>query len=360
MRGRRLDDGRGLHRRRNRRRNGLRLRGRRLDDGAASTAGATDAATGSGSAAGGSPTGAASTAGATDAATGSGSAASGSPTGAASTAGATDAATGSGCAASGSPTGAASTAGATDAATGSGCAASGSPTGAASTAGAGSAAGGAGSTGGAAAGGSAEIGGAAAGGDAGAGAGAADGRSHDRQERERVEVALGIRCRPDAEVEVGPGDLRRPARPDRADDGSLGDRRAPGDRDRAEMGQRDRETVRRVDRDRLAARRHRAREADDARRGCEHRQAGRVRTDVDAAVLPARVRMRRVEREALEHRAAHGPRPRARSGHPEHEQENDRSEPPHRATAFVVRFANGTATVAPAPAVVNSDYSEPR
>ena len=81
---------------------------------------------------------------------------------------------------------------------------------------------------------------------------------------------------------------------------------------------------------------------------------------VDAAVLPRRVWVRAVEGEALQHRPADGPGPRARRRHPEHEQEDERSDPAHQVTASVVRFANEAGTVAAASAVVKSDYSEPR
>jgi hypothetical protein len=113
-------------------------------------------------------------------------------------------------------------------------------------------------------------------------------------------------------------ELRGAARADRSNDGALRDGGVLRHGDQAEVRQRHRQTVGGVDRDRLAARRHRPREADDTGGRREHRCAG-VTTDVDAAMLAARVRMRRIEREPLEHGAAHGPRPGSRRGHPEHE-----------------------------------------
>jgi len=147
-----------------------------------------------------------------------------------------------------------------------------------------------------------------------------------RQERERVEVALGIGGRADAEVDVWPVVLGRPARTDRRDDRPFRHRRALRDPERAEVRERDGEPTRRLDRDRLAARRNRARERHDAAHGREHRRAGRC-TDVDAAMLPARIRLRPVEGERLQDRPGDGPGPGTRQGREEEKQ--DRSEPPH-------------------------------
>jgi len=149
-----------------------------------------------------------------------------------------------------------------------------------------------------------------------------------REEQERVEIALRIGGTADAEVDVRRGDLRDAARAYRPDDGALGDRRVPRHRDRAEMCERHRESVGRVDRHRQPARRHRAGEAHDPAHGRAHRRP-RVRADVDAAMLAARVRVRLVVREPLEHRPVDGPRPRARGGHPEDEQQNEPPESPH-------------------------------
>ncbi len=138
-----------------------------------------------------------------------------------------------------------------------------------------------------------------------------DRRRERRQEAEGIEVALVVRVHADAEVNVRNVELGRPARPDRPDRRALRDDGALRDVDRAEMRERDGERVGRKDRDALSARGHRPGERDLPGR---RRDDGRARrgTDVDAAVLPTRVRVRRIERERREHRAGHGPRPRTR------------------------------------------------
>ena len=189
-------------------------------------------------------------------------------------------------------------------------------------------------------------------------------RSRDRQKHERVEVALRIGRTADAEMDVRDVELGRTARPDRPDHRAFRDGCVLPHGDRAEMCQRDRQAVGGVDRDRLAARRNRAGKTDDSRGGREHRSAG-IAADVDSAVLAAGVWMRRIERESLQHWTAHGPRPRSRRGHPEHEREHDQGQSSHRPvhpaiTASVVRFANERSTVAATSTVVNIDYREPR
>ena len=82
-------------------------------------------------------------------------------------------------------------------------------------------------------------------------------RGRGGQQAERVDVAVRIGCDADPEVDVRAVDLGRPARADRPDRISLDEGRAFGDGDRAEVCQRDGIAVRRLDRDRLAARRKR-------------------------------------------------------------------------------------------------------
>ncbi|HEX3805308.1 MAG TPA: hypothetical protein VHV52_00865 [Gaiellaceae bacterium] len=103
------------------------------------------------------------------------------------------------------------------------------------------------------------------------------------------------------------------ARADRADGDALADDCALQDRDGAEVRDRDRVPVGRRDRHRLARVRDRAGERHRAALGCGHRRAERP-GDVDAAMLPARVRMRLVEIELLEDVAARGPCPGLRQG----------------------------------------------
>jgi hypothetical protein len=101
------------------------------------------------------------------------------------------------------------------------------------------------------------------------------------------------------------------------------------------MGERDRIPVGRLDRQRQAAARDRAGEADGA--------AGRSRyrltlpgADFDPATLAGGVRVRAVEREGLQHRPADRPGPclRRRGGEPE-EREDDEQQATHRITSVV-------------------------
>ena len=129
-----------------------------------------------------------------------------------------------------------------------------------------------------------------------------------RKVGERVAVTLRVGGDADAEVDVRPVDLGVAARPDRGDAVALGHRGARRDRQRAEMRERDREPVGGRDRESAARARHRSREGDGAARGRAHGLTG-GRADVDAAVLPGGVRLRRVEDEGLEDAAARRPRP---------------------------------------------------
>jgi hypothetical protein len=108
-------------------------------------------------------------------------------------------------------------------------------------------------------------------------------------------------------MDVGLARDRVHARPDDADDGSLGDLVASPDRDRTELKQRDGETIRSLDRERAAAVGERAAERDPAGRrrtnGCTERSS-----HVEAAVLPAGVGVV-AEGEAPEHWSVDGPRP---------------------------------------------------
>ncbi len=165
------------------------------------------------------------------------------------------------------------------------------------------------------------------------GRGRGRGRGHGRgygQERERVEIPLRVPGVADAEVHVGHLELRRTARADGADHRALGDGVVTFHRDGAKMRQAHGQPRWRLDRDRRSVRRNGPGEADDAAGRREHRRA-LIGADRDPAALSRRVRVSLVERERLEERAADGPRPRARGGHKEHEQEQkrNRSEPSH-------------------------------
>jgi hypothetical protein len=109
-------------------------------------------------------------------------------------------------------------------------------------------------------------------------------------------------------MHVGITDLRVAARADRADHVALGDGRRLGRNDRAEMRERDREPVGGRDRDDSSRARDAAGERDGSRRRGAH-WITRLRPDVDATMLARGVRVRRVEAERLEDRAAGGPRP---------------------------------------------------
>jgi hypothetical protein len=167
-------------------------------------------------------------------------------------------------------------------------------------------------------------------------------RRERRQERERVEIPLVVVRRADAEVDVRDIELGRAARADGSERGTLGDERPLRDGEGAEVRQRDGERVLSGDGERLAARRHGARKRDGARRRRHDRRPVR-RTDVDATVLPARVRVRGVERERREHGALHGPRPRAGGGDAEQRQHEDGGESAHGKFSFVVRGENESA-----------------
>jgi hypothetical protein len=126
------------------------------------------------------------------------------------------------------------------------------------------------------------------------------------------------------------------------------------------MRERDGIAVRRLDRHRLPARRHGAGEGHRSRRRSEDRRAAGD-ADVDAAVLTARVRVVRVEREPEQNGALRGPRPRERSGRPEQEeQDDDEREPAHDASSVVSGENGERAKLATPSDVVKTVYSEPR
>jgi hypothetical protein len=132
------------------------------------------------------------------------------------------------------------------------------------------------------------------------------------QEGERVEVALVVVAAADAEVDVGLAGDRVGALADRSDALALRDVRAARDGDGSELQQRDGEPVGGPDRDRAAAVRDRADEADVAGDGRAHHRADRP-ADVDAAMLTAGVRVR-AERERSQELPVDGPGPRSRGG----------------------------------------------
>ncbi len=187
-----------------------------------------------------------------------------------------------------------------------------------------------------------------------------DRRRQRRQERQRVEVPLRVRGHAHAHVQIRHVELGCPARTDRPDLRPLADSCPLGNLDRAEMRKRDRVAVGRGDRHRLAARRHRAREAHRPGRGRADRRPRRC-ADVDAAVLPARVRMARVEDEAEQHGPLHGPRPCVGAWSPEQEEHGGEDERATHGASSVVWIANdGGGKLATSSDVVKTAYREPR
>ena len=133
-------------------------------------------------------------------------------------------------------------------------------------------------------------------------------RLHDRQERERIDVALLVASSADAEMDVGHRQLVVARRTNRADDLPFRDGLSTPNRVRAQVHERDRVPVRRLDRDGLALVRDSSGEGDRPR-GRRGDLDPRWRSDVDATVLPGVVRMALVEREKRQHRPVDGPAP---------------------------------------------------
>jgi hypothetical protein len=128
---------------------------------------------------------------------------------------------------------------------------------------------------------------------------------------------------PYAEVHGRLAALGITARPDRADDIALADLASLGDADRAEMDERDRPAVLGADGQAQALSRQAPRERDDA--GCRRADVGARRSsDVDPAVLPARVRIA-VQDERIHHRPIDRPRP-GGSARCQHERREQRDE----------------------------------
>jgi len=149
------------------------------------------------------------------------------------------------------------------------------------------------------------------------------------QQAERIDVAVGIGCDPDAEVDVRRLRDRIRALARDADGRSFLDHAAALDARRRQLQQRHRVAVRSLDRDRAAAARDRAAEGDRPGHGREH-GASRLGGDVDAAMLPTGVRVR-PERERPDDRTDSRPDPGAsrRCGGERREQDQDREDAPH-------------------------------
>jgi hypothetical protein len=133
------------------------------------------------------------------------------------------------------------------------------------------------------------------------------------------------------------GDVRIVGRPDGPDHGTLVDRGTPLNGNRAQVQERRRRAEQRLDRHRLAAGRDGARERHHPLSGRTH-GCPNCRRDVDTAMLPGRVWMVVVEREAPHDLAVDRPGPGARGRGREREraQEQD-ADSPHR---FLLRCQN--------------------
>ena len=156
-----------------------------------------------------------------------------------------------------------------------------------------------------------------------------------RKQRHGIDVAVLVVRRTNAEVHVRHVELRRSAWPDRADGGGLVEARARPKCKRAQVSERDRVPVLCPDAERQAVSGRRARERDDACRGCENGRALRP-ADVDAAVLSGGIRMSPVEREHPQDRAVRRPGPRRSAcGQGNHEHDQSHDEEPQKATSLL-------------------------
>jgi hypothetical protein len=154
-----------------------------------------------------------------------------------------------------------------------------------------------------------------------------------RQERQRVDIALILAREPQPEIDERLGEVDNAARADGPDDPALGHPRPAPDADRPEVHERRGVPERHLDRDGLPAGRHRPGECDEPFGGRKHVGSAR-RPEVDAAVLPGRVRVRTVEGEGTEHRPVDRPSPGLRCawGEDERAERDDSDSPDHEAS----------------------------
>ena len=156
-----------------------------------------------------------------------------------------------------------------------------------------------------------------------------------RKQAERVDIPLRVARAADPELHV-----RRVAAAvgEGADRIALGDDGILLDAQLAEVRERHGPAVGRLDRHRLAAPRHGPRERHGPRGGRPHSGA-RDTADVEPAMLPGGIGVRRVERERREHGAVRGPAPRVRGGGGREHGEKDEQESTHERD-LVVRGEN--------------------
>jgi hypothetical protein len=154
-----------------------------------------------------------------------------------------------------------------------------------------------------------------------------------RQERHWVDVALVLCRHAQPEIDERLSAVDGAARPDCPHYCALLDVSAAADAHGAEVDERGGVAERRLERDRVAAVRHRSGEADDSVGGREHVRARRC-GEIDAAVLACRVRVRTVEGKRAKDGAVDRPCPRLRHGHGQGKptEHHDSESPEHEAS----------------------------
>jgi hypothetical protein len=167
-----------------------------------------------------------------------------------------------------------------------------------------------------------------------------------------VSVRFGRQANPEMDVGLRPFGIA--AGPDRSHHLTFADRGPDPNPDRSKVDERHRVSVCGANRQTAAFVRQLAREGHDAGRGSPDLGARRP-SDIDAAVLPARVRIV-VRQVRPQDGAVDRPGPRRRAGDMRKRDEQDH----RRENRSVANFANHAATVTRQSAVVKSDYSEAR
>jgi hypothetical protein len=151
------------------------------------------------------------------------------------------------------------------------------------------------------------------------------------QESERVDVALCVGRPADAELDVRV--IPATSIGERADRIAFGHGRVLLHRQLTQMRERHRPAVRRLDRDRPAAAGHGACERDAP--GCRRPHGrGRRAGNVDAAMLPGRIRVAGVEGEWRDDAPVGGPGPRVGAGNERKHGEQDEQESTHEHTSW--------------------------
>ncbi len=145
-----------------------------------------------------------------------------------------------------------------------------------------------------------------------------------RKQTQRVDVTVGIRRDPDAEMDMGVWHVRLAARSHRSDRISLGHDDASRDAHGSELLKGDRVAVGRSNRERPAATWHPAGETHRSTCGRTHRATHRA-ADVDPSVLPSLVGILS-DGKLLQHRPIDGPGPGERGHSADQERDDDREQ----------------------------------